>query len=197
MLPGKYRVRLLLRQNGVTHGIEGEQAFHVTLYGEGKGPGDRKAILVFQQKVTTLKRAVAGTLSVASEVEKRLGEIGRAIDQTPGLTVKDANRVHALKQRLNTILRALRGDVALRKRNENTPLSIAEKVETIIDDQRFYLGRPTATQERLYAEASGDFGRELGKLRELINKDVRELEKRLEAEGAPWTPGRLPEWQEK
>jgi photosystem II stability/assembly factor-like uncharacterized protein len=197
VLPGKYRIRLLLRENGETHSIEGEQVFSVALYGEGKAPGDRKAILVFQQKVTALKRAVAGTLSVAGEVEKRLAEIARAIDQTPGTTAKDSSRVHVLRQRLSVILRALRGDVALRKRNENTLLSIAEKVETIIDDQRFYLGRPTATQERLYTEASSEFGRELSKLRELINKDVLELEKRLEAEGAPWTPGRLPEWKEK
>src|SRR4029077_3068873 len=113
VLPGKYRVRLLLRQRGKTHGIEGEQAFQVALYGEGKGKGDRRAILVFQQKVTALKRAVAGTLLVANDLEKRLAEINRAIDQTPGTTAKDHTRVHALRQRLNNILRHLRGDVAL------------------------------------------------------------------------------------
>ena len=45
--------------------------------------------------------------------------------------------------------------------------------------------------------ASAELAGQLTKLRRLAEKEVPELEKALEAAGAPWTPGRLPEWKEK
>jgi hypothetical protein len=140
---------------------------------------------------------VAGTLRVAGLVEERLGENKRAIDQTPGIEPKWHAQVRALEKRHREILRALRGDVTLRRRNENTPPSVAERVETVVDDLRFYLGKPTGTDREAYNIASREFGQELAKLRTLIDVDLRELEKALDAAGAPWTPGRLPEWKEK
>jgi hypothetical protein len=37
----------------------------------------------------------------------------------------------------------------------------------------------------------------LAKLRTLVEGDLVKLEKALEAAGAPWTPGRVPEWTDK
>ena len=36
----------------------------------------------------------------------------------------------------------------------------------------------------------------LGRLRPLIEGDLARLEKAMEAAGAPWTPGRIPEWKD-
>ncbi len=94
-------------------------------------------------------------------------------------------------------MRELRGDTALRARNENTPASIAERVESIEDDERFSLSRPTQTQRSSYDVASEQFATALGKLRKLIDVDMRALEKALDLGGAPWTPGRLPELKER
>ncbi len=33
-------------------------------------------------------------------------------------------------------------------------------------------------------------------LRQLIEVDLQRLEKQMEAAGAPWTPGRIPEWKD-
>ena len=197
VMPGKYRVRLLLRHEGISRSIEGDQAFSVVLHDpKGKTADERKSTFVFQRKVTALKRAVAGTLEVARELEKRLTEMQRAIDQTPAVGAKEHSRVAGLGKRLRSILIEMRGDTELRRRDENTPLSISEKVETIIEELRYSLGPPTKTQQRLLAESSSDFARELSKLRRLL-EDVKEVEKTLDAGGAPWTPGRLPEWKEK
>ena len=43
--------------------------------------------------------------------------------------------------------------------------------------------------------ASADFETTLQQLRQLIEVDLRNLEKQMEAAGAPWTPGRIPEWK--
>jgi hypothetical protein len=140
---------------------------------------------------------VAGTLEVARELENRIGQIKRALDHTPEVESKWQGVARSVERRNREILRRLRGDLALRKRNENTPESLAERVERIVDNQRFALARPTRTDEEQYALASHDLARELGKLRALMQGDLKALEKALDRHLAPWTPGRLPEWEEK
>ena len=47
-----------------------------------------------------------------------------------------------------------------------------------------------------YSVAAQEFAQELAKLRALVETDLVKLEKALEAAGAPYTPGRLPEWKD-
>ena len=57
------------------------------------------------------------------------------------------------------------------------------------------ISRPTQTQLNQYNAAAQDFEAVLVQLRQLIEVDLAKLEKQLEAAGAPWTPGRIPEWR--
>ena len=43
--------------------------------------------------------------------------------------------------------------------------------------------------------AGQQFAELLAALRVLIKEDLVRLESKLEAAGAPWTPGRIPDWQ--
>ncbi|HZM89562.1 MAG TPA: glycosyl hydrolase, partial [Blastocatellia bacterium] len=103
----------------------------------------------------------------------------------------------SIEKRNNEILRALRGDTALRQRQEILPPSIVERVNTIVSDQRMSTSAPTQTQKDHYAVAAQEFEQVLGRLRPLIEGDLARLEKAMEAAGAPWTPGRIPEWKDK
>jgi photosystem II stability/assembly factor-like uncharacterized protein len=198
VLPGTYRVRVLLREQGKLRPVEGaEEEYRVVLNGAGVTAEGRRELYEFQRRLLALRRALAGTLETAKDLERRLADARRAIDQTPGTTAKERNRVVALEERLRAILRGLRGDLVLRGRNENTPVSVADRVSAIVDDQHFSLSPPTRTQRRLYEEASSGLAEGLGRLRELIEKDLREVEKVLDKAGAPWTPGRLPHWEGK
>ena len=105
--------------------------------------------------------------------------------------------MRALTKQTQEVLRALRGDVLLRERNENVPPAIADRVAAVVDATRFLIAKPTGTQREAYRVASADLAREVARLRKLIDVDVKELEKALDAAGAPWTPGRLPAWTDK
>jgi hypothetical protein len=48
-----------------------------------------------------------------------------------------------------------------------------------------------------YNIAAAEFAEQLAKLHTLVEVDLGKLEKDMEAAGAPWTPGRVPEWSEK
>ena len=102
----------------------------------------------------------------------------------------------ALEKRNNEILRALSGDSAARQRNMNTVPSISDRVGYVVGAQRMSTARPTQTQQNQYTAAAQDFVGVLVQLRQLIEVDLARLEKQLESGGAPWTPGRIPEWKD-
>ena len=196
VLPGAYKVSLAKRVGGVVTTLPGEQSFAVVVDGAGGlNPEDAKVLLVFQQKVSRLQRAVTGTLEAANELNDRLDKIKRALDHTPGVQPKWKDAVRSMEKQNREILQALRGDTILRARNENTPESISERVGYIMGSQRFALTPPTATQQESYEIASKELSQELARLRTLITVDLRDLERALDAAGVPWTPGRLPEWK--
>jgi hypothetical protein len=103
----------------------------------------------------------------------------------------------ALEQRDREIRRALRGDVEVAKRSENVPSSIHDRVNSVMEGERFSLAKPTQSHIDSYNIAAAEFAEELAKLRTLVDVDLTKLEKDMEAAGAPWTPGRVPEWSEK
>jgi hypothetical protein len=190
-------VALSKRVKGVTTQLGKPQEFTVTVDGVSTmPPDDRAALFEFQQKVSRLQRAVSGALEASNQLKTRIGLMKRALLQTPGADPRLMDESDALEKRTDDILIALRGDVAMRERQEVLPASITERVNRIVSEQRMSTSRPTQTQRNDYTEAAKEFGKTLADLRSLIEGDVARLEKALEAAGAPWTPGRIPEWKD-
>ncbi|MGI9107875.1 MAG: VPS10 domain-containing protein [Pyrinomonadaceae bacterium] len=197
VMPGAYKVSLAKRVGGVLTPLAAPQAFNVVAEGQSSlSAADRTALLEFQQKVARLQRAVTGALETANSLKPRLASIRRALLDTPAAGDKLLDDASALDRRINDILRALRGDTALRARNQNTPPSISERVFQIVGDQRMSIARPTQTHINQYTAAAQEFEQTLAQLRTLVEADLAGLEKAMEAAGAPHTPGRIPVWQE-
>ena len=64
----------------------------------------------------------------------------------------------------------------------------------IVDDGFASSSAPTATQRQAYDIAAADLATTLKDLHALVEVDLAGLEKAMEAAGAPWTPGRIPDW---
>src|SRR5436190_8640014 len=94
------------------------QTFQVAVEGQNSmAPADRVALVEFQQKVARLQRAVQGASDAANALKPRLTLIRRALLETPAAGDKLLDDAALLDKRTNEILRALRGDNALRSRN--------------------------------------------------------------------------------
>jgi photosystem II stability/assembly factor-like uncharacterized protein len=195
VLPGRFTVSLAQRVDGVVTSLPGSASFNVVADGVGVLPdGDRKELAEFQRQAARLQRGLNAALGTANELAGRLEQAKQALDRTPAADDKSRTAARNLIRANRDILRALVGDSALRARNENTPISIAERVGTVVEATRFAIAKPTGTQREAYRVASTDLRREVDKLRKLIETDVKELEKAMDAAGVPWTPGRLPSW---
>jgi hypothetical protein len=197
VMPGTYKVSLAKRVDGVITPLGQSQEFQLVVDGQERmTPADRANLVEFQQKVARLQRAVQGASATANALKPRLVAIRRALLETPAAPEKLLSDAAALDKRVNEILRALSGDQALRQRNMNLPPSIGERVGDIVGSQRMSTSRPTQTQIDQYAHAAQEFETTLNQLRQLIEGDLAKLEKQMEAAGAPWTPGRIPEWKD-
>ena len=197
VMPGTYKMLVAKRVDGVLTPVGPAQEFQVVVEGqENMSVADRAALVEFQQKAVRLQRAVSGATQAANALRPRLVAIKRAIAETPSLTSRLYEDAMALEKRNNQILRALSGDSAARQRNMNTAPSVNDRVNYVVGAQRMSTARPTQTQQNQYTAAAQDFEGVLVQLRQLIEVDLARLEKQLEAAGAPWTPGRIPEWKD-
>jgi photosystem II stability/assembly factor-like uncharacterized protein len=195
-LPGTYTVSLAKRVNGVTTPIGVSQSFTVAPLGGGSLPiADRFAHVAFQRKVADLQRAVLGASRLIDDVKERATYLRKAALSAPATPEQFLVSLRSLETRINDIVRKLRGDRTLSSRNEAFPPAIIDRVTGIIDDQWLSTGGATQTHMRAYAVASEEFEPVLAEIKALVEVDLRKLEGSLESLGAPWTPGRIPEWK--
>jgi photosystem II stability/assembly factor-like uncharacterized protein len=200
VLSGTYSVRMFEKAAGAVTELAGPQSFKVVTEGSTSSTmtaSDRAAQEDFLRKTERLYRVVNGALRSAEDVESRLKAIREALHETPAVEKQLEAVAEGIEQRDREILRALRGDIEVAKRNEPVPISIDQRVIGIMDEERFSLAKPTQTHLDSYNVAAAAFAEQLGKLHTLVEVDLLKLEKDMEAAGAPWTPGRVPEWVEK
>jgi photosystem II stability/assembly factor-like uncharacterized protein len=194
-LPGTYTATLVREVDGEVTPLTGPRQFDVVpLELATFAAKDRPAVLAFRNKVARLQRAVQGALRAADEAQNRINYIRKTILETPAADRTLLTDVHRLQQRINAIYTKLRGDQTRSKRMEPTPPSISERVQQAVSNW-YVTSPPTQTQRDAYRYAGDEFTEVLAALRTLMEKDLKELETRLEAAGAPWTPGRIPDWQ--
>ena len=198
VLPGNYSVRLSQRVHGVITDLGEPQKFEVYADGVNKMPdADRKALFDFQQKLARLYGAVQGSVKSASELQTHLKELNEALKLAPAADRSLFEATDRLTHESDDLLRALRGDVALRARNENTLASISDRVESIMSDTRFAIVKPTQTDLDAYQLSAEQFKTALANLHQLVEVDFANLQKQAQAAGTPWTPGAVPNWTDK
>jgi photosystem II stability/assembly factor-like uncharacterized protein len=198
VLSGNYSLRMFEKIDGVVTQVGGPQSFKAMTEGSATmSAADRAAQEEFLRKVESLYRALFGATRTAEDVESRMKLIREALRQAPAAEKQLGPAADSIEQRDRDILRALRGDQELAKRNEQVPTSINDRVNGIMEGECFSLAKPTQTHTDAYNIAAAEFADQLSKLHTLVEVDLAKLEKDMNAAGAPWTPGRVPQWSEK
>jgi photosystem II stability/assembly factor-like uncharacterized protein len=192
--PGTYTVRLAKRIDGVETTIGEPQTFTVVpLYLSSMNEGDRAQVLEFQKRASRLQKAIMGAARANEEALVRVQLIRRALDQTDGPDLKLVERVNAVDRTLHDIDEILNGDPTLRAANEPAPPSLNDRITTAVNGFTTTIP-PTATHREALTLAEQQFVQMLARLKKAVEVDLVAIEKELNAAGAPWTPGRIPDW---
>ncbi|MGH9522883.1 MAG: WD40/YVTN/BNR-like repeat-containing protein [Terriglobales bacterium] len=196
VMPGKYSIKLFTKAGGTVAEVGQPEVFNVFADTDSPvRPEDRLALQEFQQKVAKLYRALSGSINTANETRTQLRAIKRALNETPTADSSLAKSADQLDLQLAEFLRVVQGDRVLAEHNEPVPPSINERVQNIMSGERLAIQRPTQTHIENYNIAAEEFGTELAKLRKVVEVDLKDLSGKLDQAGAPWTPGRVPEWK--
>ncbi len=196
VVPGAYRVSLAKKVDGVITPLGEPMSFEVSALGTATlAAKDKEARLAFQKKTARLQRAVLGAQRALSEAEDRLAYIQRAILETPAAGSDLLEEARALTMRLKDLSVALSGDPVNRYLAEPDPPSISDRVDNVINSYWTSTAAAPLTAREDYRIAAEAFGPLLEALRALVEKDLTGLEAKLERAGAPWTPGRIPDWK--
>ena len=196
-LPGTYTVAVEKVVDGVTSALTEPVEFQVVPLDVATFTAeDQQAVLEFRRKVADLDRAVRGAMRFTGEMETRLAHARRAAIDTPQVSPEMLPSIEELQKRITQVDIALSGDGTLARRNEPVPPSIGERVGNVVSSQWDATSAPTQTEQDAYQYAGEAFAEVLAEIRE-IDEALRGVEQQLEDVAAPWTPGRIPQWEPK
>jgi hypothetical protein len=191
--PGTYRVQLIKRVDGAETALGAAQPFNVVpLYLALMKESDRAAVLEFQKRAAAMQRTAMGAARATSEALTRVQYVRRALDQIAGPDSKLVAEVNRIDTALHDINDELNGDPILQRRNEPVLPSLLDRVNTAVGGLTT-TQPPTATHREALTIVEQQIGPLLERLRKLIDVDLASVEKQMNALGAPWTPGRIPQ----
>ena len=193
VLPGTYSVTLSQRLEGQLSDFGVREFVLKPLYSGGLVAEDRASVLEFQAKTAELLRAVMGANRAAAEIETRIKHLLQAVEDTPGATEQQAIAVRALNARMQDLQQQLGGDRTVSSRAEPVPMSLTARVRVIAGGSWESQSAVTGNYRDSFEIAASQFPEVLADLK-AIAADLATLEAELEAEGAPWTPARVPDW---
>ncbi|MEO1245326.1 MAG: glycosyl hydrolase [Pseudomonadota bacterium] len=194
--PGRYTVSLAVRRQGELEEVAGPMPFTVKSLSQGAETSrDLSGVLAFQRKAGELYRAVMGAGALTGELNQRIDHLKAAIPQTPSANESMEQRLRAIETRLDELAVLLSGDTSVASRNEPTPWSVTRRATVVYGLLLNVRSDVPAMYEDSYAVAADEFRDVLARLRS-VEADLAALETELERLGAPYTPGRVPEWRD-
>ncbi|MES2837061.1 MAG: glycosyl hydrolase [Bacteroidota bacterium] len=192
-VPGNYKVSLYKNENGVFTKLVSDVAFTIkALNAATLVEKDRQAVLDFTHKVGDLSRAVAGTYSYKNELQQRIKYLKVAIVNYPTAGLDTYAKLRSVENKLADLENKLSGNTTLAKREFETMPGLYGRVETIIYYTIQTTCAPTSTFKQSYEFAYEEAKAVIADLKK-ANAEVGELEKLMDKNNIPYTPGRLPE----
>lgn len=193
-IPGSYSVSLSKRVDGQLIEIVSAKPFILKpLHTGGLVTDDYAALLAFELQTAALYRAITGANRAIGEIKTRLDHLLKASTDTPSSSEAHAQALRALNTRLQDLKVTFSGDRSISRRAEVTPMSLTSRINNIAGGHWDSQSAVTDNFRDSYAVAEQQFSEALVELK-AISGGLEEVEAALQAEGAPWTPGRIPDW---
>ncbi len=197
VMPGEYFVTMYVFHDGNLSQAAGPVQFEAKVLNNVTLPADDRTTLTeFHKQVAELSRAVNGSVESLNDLEIKVDIIKAALHQTENASyelIVKANDISLKQKELYTLLVR---DETISKRNEPTKPTISNRVSEVSGGMWRTSSAPTTTYINNYNIAAEEFKQVLHDLQNLIEIDLKNLEAEMNKLKAPWTPGRVPDWQE-
>ncbi len=194
VVPGKYKVSLSEYADGkFTELVKPQEFLCKQLHNTVLPAKDKLALDKFDKKVASLTLAISAADAFGKSLVNKISYMEKAVIDGADVPDSTYNTIISIKHELDGFNRKLNGDPLLAKYEGAVPTSVKDRIELITSSLWVTTSAPTETYIRSYNAAADQFGGLLNKLK-LINDQVKRVESSLNKYGAPYTPGRFPEW---
>lgn len=198
VMPGRYYVSMAQYYRGEITELAGPVPFEAKVLDNVTLPApDRAEMLAFQEKASKLVRAMNAAEQLAEDLAKRVEYAKQSIENTPEAPDGLMTRAMALGEELDAILWTFNGQEPKASSEENwpAPVPLNDRLGALVYSHWNSTSRVSETQQEMYDILAEEFPPVLEKLKNIAEVDLKALEADLDAIGAPWTPGRIPEWE--
>lgn len=192
--PGTYSVTLFKYEDGALTELAGPVNFNCKLLENSSLPVDMNATTAFTSQVSDLRKAVSAASDLLGTLNTRIKNIDLAILDMPAPGKALSEKSYQLQREFYRLQAQLFGDNARSKREFETPPSISERVSGAEGAMWTSTAQVPAMYTESYQVASRQFTALLADMKKL-HTAIEEVEKTLEINNAPYTPGRWPEWK--
>lgn len=193
--PGTYSATLVRTKDGVETELAPARSFEVRLLREPSitagGPAKTRDVM---KRTGDLQRAVSASNKVFAATRERVTAIKSVLDRGAVSTELRA-RIRAVEATLAELDLAMNGDKLREARQMAAVPGIAERIGRAVGGMASTTYGPTGTWIEDLAIAEQDFKPWLATLRRVIDTELPAFDAWLDAQGAPWTPGRLPKFE--
>ncbi|OJJ17065.1 glycosyl hydrolase [marine bacterium AO1-C] len=193
--PGTYKVSLGKVVDGKYTEMVPAQNFKVVPLNNTTLPVTNRAeVMAFHRKLSKLRRALSSSNNLRRELQNKVRHMRVAVINAPNVPIKTLEDIRKVDKQLRSINRTLNGDYSLSRRQFETPPSVAGRIGTVNYQLSNTTAPPTKTHKENLKIAEEDFAKVFTQLKKIVNEDIKKIEKALENAGAPYTPGRVPQW---
>lgn len=189
--PGTYTVQMDIFSDGKMTSLVGPKSFSVKALKNTVMPADdRAAKVAFQKEVAQLEADYAAAQTIMDETNNKLRYIKAAIKRSEQSYETLMASVITIEDKLQALNIELYGDPVKRRLDVDQPQSPANRIGIISYEQKYSTSAPTKTHKNSFAIAKRQIGAIKTKVEAVYNVDIKQLEQKLIASGAPYTPGR-------
>ena len=152
---------------------------------------DKAAKVAFQRVVNILDADIRISQSKIKEMTNKIKHIKEAVKLSEQPIAKLNSSVLNIESKLKEIKVLLNGDPLKNRLDIGQLRSPADRVGSILYEQKYSTAAPTITHVNSLAIAKKEYSPIQQKVDTLYENDIKELEQLLKKVGAPYTPGRL------
>jgi len=194
-LPGVYSVTLSKYEDGQLTELAGPVNFTCKLLDQSSLPVNLNDNASFNTKVTDLRRAISAAGDLISNMDQRIRNINLAVVDMPAPPQRILESANKLSQELVRMKIVLYGDQTRASREFETLPGVDDRIGDILYHTTYSTAPITTTFRDSYKLAAKHFTTVLADMKKAFST-LEQLEKELEMNNAPYTPGRWPEWKE-
>ncbi len=193
VIPGTYTVALSVRHpDGSMHDYGTTSIVAEPTVGMTSTVATSQEVLNFRLATAELQRSVMGTVALLGDITSRARALETALEQTRVPSDSAQRDARALLRKLDSLRVDMTGDNINSRVSEASPQGLVGRLNDVVGGHWGTYNAPTGTMRQQFDIVARDFPPLLARLRAIIDGDLKALEAKADALGAPWTPGRIP-----